>query len=525
MQIADLVGGAMQAVIGILLALAARAKTGRGQAVDVSMVDGVAWLLPVALATHAATGELPARGDGLLTGRYACYRVYQAGDGRWLAVGALEPKFWKALCQALGCDQFIAELALTVIGGNNPQTVASATARAIAAGELDVALLTGAECIYTRIAARRDPDRPVLPWTAQPPGTPEPVILGVDRPAVTEKELERGLDRPITVYPLFENALRAAAGEGIDEHQVKVSEMWARFSEVAATNPYAWFPQARTAEELRTVGPENRMVAFPYPKVFNANDRVDQGAALIMCSVEAARSAGVPEDLWVFPRAGADAADHWFLSHRHDLHSSPAIRLAGKTALRLAGVEIDDVAHIDLYSCFPGAVEIGANELGLSIADPNRPLTVTGGLAFAGGPGNNYVSHSIATMAGRLRADPGSLGLVTGVGWYLTKHAVGLWSTAPPRQGFAYRSPQDDVDALPQRAPASDFEGDGTIETYTVIHQRDGAAERGIVSVLTADGARAWGTLTDPEALASLEVEEGCGRRARLGSDGRAELR
>jgi crotonobetainyl-CoA:carnitine CoA-transferase CaiB-like acyl-CoA transferase len=109
MQIADLVGGAMQAVIGILLALAARAKTGRGQAVDVSMVDGVAWLLPVALATHAATGELPARGDGLLTGRYACYRVYQAGDGRWLAVGALEPKFWKALCQALGCAQFVAD--------------------------------------------------------------------------------------------------------------------------------------------------------------------------------------------------------------------------------------------------------------------------------------------------------------------------------------------------------------------------------------------------------------------------------
>ncbi|HTT63559.1 MAG TPA: CaiB/BaiF CoA-transferase family protein [Bryobacteraceae bacterium] len=108
-QLADLAGGAMQAVTGVLLALAARAKTGRGQAVDVSMVDGVAWLLPVALGLHAATGQLPVRGDGVLTGRYACYRVYEAADGRWIAVGALEPKFWKALCGALECEQFIAD--------------------------------------------------------------------------------------------------------------------------------------------------------------------------------------------------------------------------------------------------------------------------------------------------------------------------------------------------------------------------------------------------------------------------------
>jgi crotonobetainyl-CoA:carnitine CoA-transferase CaiB-like acyl-CoA transferase len=108
-QIADLAGGAMQAVTGVLLALAARAKTGRGQAVDVSMVDGVAWLLPVALGLHAATGDLPARGDGVLTGRYACYRVYETADGRWIAVGALEPKFWQALCRVLGCEPFIAD--------------------------------------------------------------------------------------------------------------------------------------------------------------------------------------------------------------------------------------------------------------------------------------------------------------------------------------------------------------------------------------------------------------------------------
>lgn len=472
-------------------------------------------LMVSALRSAAADCAGGGAGDRLLA-RARSLRIMLPLSWRYINPGLL-------VAERLGLAP--AELALTAIGGNSPQTMVNQTALAIADGALDVALLAGAECIFTRIAARRDPHRPILSWTSQPPETPAPVRLGIDRSAVTEVELAAGLDRPINVYPLFENALRAAAGEGIAEHQIKVSDMWARFSEVAADNPYAWSPRARTAEELRTVGPDNRMVCFPYPKFFNANDRVDQGAAMILCSVEAARSAGVPEDRWVFPLSGADAHDHWFLSHRGDLRSSPAIRLGGDRALRLAGVGIDDIAHIDLYSCFPCAVQIAANELGLSIDDADRPLTVTGGLAFAGGPGNNYVSHSIATMTGKLRADPGSVGLVTGVGWYLTKHAMGVWSTTPPPNGFAFDSPQDEVDALPQRAPASDFEGDATVETYTVIHGREGEPERAIVSLLTEDDARAWGTLTDPDALAILETEEGCGRGARVSADGRTDLR
>ncbi len=178
------------------------------------------------------------------------------------------------------------ELALTAIGGNNPQTVLSRTALQIAGGELDVALVSGAECLYTRHAARRHPDRPVLEWTTQADDTPIPVMLGTDRVPVTDVEAARGLDRPLRVFPLFENALRAAAGETIEEHQRTVSELWARFSSVAATNPFAWSPRARTAQEVRSTGPSNRMVSFPYPKLMNANDRVDLGAALILCSVD-----------------------------------------------------------------------------------------------------------------------------------------------------------------------------------------------------------------------------------------------
>src|SRR5205807_3338043 len=160
-----------------------------------------------------------------------------------------------------------------------------------------------------------------------------------------------------------------------------------------------------------------------------------------------------------FIHAGADGHDHWFVSERADLRSSPAIRASGKAVLELSGKTIDDVAHVDLYSCFPSAVQIAASELGLGLDDADRPLTVTGGLTFAGGPGNNYATHAIATMVGRLRADPGSHGLVTALGWFATQHAMGVYSTTPMSGSFRRRSPQAEVDALPRRSTAPDHEG------------------------------------------------------------------
>jgi acetyl-CoA C-acetyltransferase len=450
--------------------------------------------------------------------------------GRAQSLRVMVPLCWsyadpaELVARRLGVDP--PEHALTVIGGNGPQTVAAQTAAAIAEGRLDVAVLTGAECLYTLVAARRDPARPELPWTTQPPDTPAPLRLGRERVPVNDTERARGLDRPRNVFPLFENALRAAAGEPIDDHQARVSRWWARFSEVAATNPYAWRRTAYTPEELRTVGDDNRMITFPYPKRMNANDRVDMGAALVLCSLGAARDAGVPDDRLIFPLAAADAHDHWLLSERRDLHSSPAIALAGAAAFEGAGLGLDDVALVDLYSCFPCAVQISAAALGLDLDDPSRPATVTGGLAFAGGPGNNYVTHSLATMAGRLRDEPGTVGLVTGLGWYVTKHAVGLWSSAPGSRPFRHVDAQAQVDATEKRTPApADLEGDVTVETYTVVHDRQGQAQLGILALLDDAGRRAWGNITDPDSLGQLETDEGCGRKARLKRDGRAELR
>jgi acetyl-CoA C-acetyltransferase len=418
---------------------------------------------------------------------------------------------------------------LSAIGGNTPQAMMHDACRSIAAGDLDVVLVTGAEAMYTRASSRRDPAKPGLSWASQPvEGTPEPTMFGVDKAGATDLEMSRGVILPIHAYPLFENALRAANGWTLSEHVARIGALWSRFSQVAATNPHAWIRSPRTPEEIATPSADNRMVSFPYPKLCTANMQVDQGAGYIVCSVEAARAAGVPEDRWVFPLSGADANDHWFISHRPELHRSPAIRLAGQAALELGGVGVDELGPIDLYSCFPCVVQMAAGELGLPVDDPGRSLTMTGGLTFGGGPGNNYASHGIAQVVGALRAAPGTVGLASGLGWYATKHSIGLYASRPPthmgKEPFAWRDVQPEVDALPQCRVDSEAVGAVRVESYTVAFGREGEPERGIVACRTPEDARAWGNITDADTLHMLCVSEGIGLGGVLGGDGSLTL-
>ena len=430
-----------------------------------------------------------------------------------------------AVASALGYEPGSepAQLMVSAVGGNSPQALMHDACRAISRGDRDVVLVTGAEAMYARALARRDPAKPWLEWASQPEGTPAPEVYGVQKPGASELEMNRGVILPVHAYPLLENALRAANGWTLEAHAARIGALWSRFSEVAAGNPDAWIRKARTPAEIVTPSAGNRMVSFPYPKLCTANMQVDQGAGYIVCSVEAARSAGVPEDRWVFPLAGADANDHWFLSQRAELHRSPAIRLAGAAALALAGIGIDDVTAVDLYSCFPAVVQIAASELGLAVDDPSRPLTLTGGLTFGGGPGNNYTSHGIARAVGALRATPDTVALVSGLGWYATKHSLGLYASRPPEGGdgpFAWRDVQPEVDALPECEVDETATGPVRVETYTVAFDRDGLPERGIVACRTAAEARAWGNITDADTLAQLCVEEGIGRRGVLDEGG-----
>ena len=415
--------------------------------------------------------------------------------------------------------------AVSASGGNSPQLLLNRFASEITAGASDVALLGGAECLFTRLRARKEP-KTWLAW-AEDDSPPCPEVIGDTRPGTNDYEDAHGAVAPIFIYPLFETALRAASGRTVEEHQRHVSELWAEFNAVAVDNPHAWSRAALSAQQIRTTGAENRMVVAPYPKRMCANIEVDQAAALLLCSYEAARAAGVPDDRMVFPLAGADAHDHYFFSERAHLSEAPAVGVAGRAALDAVGMDLDDVARFDLYSCFPSAVQLTMGALGLAgpgKGDP-RPLTLTGGLGFAGGPANNYASHSIARMVEACRADPGSVGLVHALGWYSTKHSVGAYSTRPPRADrftlVDRAATQATVDALASRAVAGAYDGIATIEATAVHVGRDGTPDLGIVALLTPSGARALANITDIDVLSEMMRTAFEGRDAKVSTDGR----
>ena len=408
---------------------------------------------------------------------------------------------------------------ISAMGGNSPQMLLNQTALDIQAGEVSCVLLAGAESWRTRMKYRATGDTP--DWTTEPEGTEPAREIGTAVEMNHEAETALGIFLPIQVYPMFEQARRHHLGRTMEEHLPELGGLWSRFSEVAARNPHAWIQEPLSPEEVVTPSPTNRMVGMPYTKVMNSNNAVEQSAAVLLCSVEVAERLGVPRDRWVFPLAGSDAHEHPYVSHRDTLYTAPAVGIAGRAALAEAGLTIDDIDHVDLYSCFPVAVQVGADELGL---DLDRQLTLTGGLSFAGGPWNNYVMHSIAAMVEALRADPGSTGLVWANGGYLTKHAFGIYSTEPPADGFRHAHPQDEIDALPSREVAADHDGEATIETWTVMHGKDGEPEQGIVAMLLDDGRRAWGTTDDADALATLVAEDVIGRRVHRSAEGRVSL-
>ncbi|QIS06826.1 acetyl-CoA acetyltransferase [Nocardia brasiliensis] len=376
-------------------------------------------------------------------------------------------------------------------GGDAPQRLLNTLAQAIADGRSEVALLTGAEAVAAWTSATRT--GATLEWPEQPDDVRPTEVVGSDRAPNSEMETAAGLWGPVYFYALMETALRGRLGLGVDAHRARIGALWSRLSTVAARNPYAWQPESRDATELVTPAPANRLVATPYPKLLVANLSVNLGAGLIVCSAAAADAAGVPHERWVFPHGGATATDEWFVTERADMSVSPAIAAAGRAALGAAGIGIDEVAHVDLYSCFPVAVQVAAEALGLPIDDPARPLSVTGGLTFAGGPGNNYSTHSIATMVGLLREDPRSYGLATALGWYITKHGVGVYSAKPPARLF--HSIEAEVPAA-RRAAAPGYTGPATVEAYTVAYRKGPAPahldepEAVVVSALNPAGAR-----------------------------------
>jgi acetyl-CoA C-acetyltransferase len=327
----------------------------------------------------------------------------------------------------------------------------------------------------------------------------------------TNSEHAHSLSVPAYVYPMFENALRHHYNRSLDDHRFEIGRMMSRLSAVAAKNPEAWFQQERTAEEIITVSAANRNTALPYTKLMNAMLMVNQAAAVIVTSSDQAKKMGVAPEKQVYIHGYGEATDHWHVLTRENYFSSPAIRTIADKIFAEADCTPEEISFFDLYSCFPSSVQITRDMIGLS-GDDKRDLTITGGLPYFGGPGNNYVMHAIARMVEHLRENANSKGLVTGNSFYMSKHCACIYSTIPVL-GAPWRADlagcQQTVDSRPRPAVADDPTGTGRIETYTVTFGQDNEPDTGIVIGRTDDGRRfAAYTPKDMDLLKSMTVED-----------------
>ena len=407
-------------------------------------------------------------------------------------------------------------------GGEVSLRLVNAAAEAIAAGRSRVALLAGVSPMQTLRRARAAGR--AFAWSGG--GAGGPVRIGDGRSGHSPHEARHGLDAPIHVYPLIENALRVRRGRGLEEHRAALGRLFAPFTCAAERNPYAWFPVRRSAEEPVRVSAANRMIAYPYTKYLNAMLDTDQGAALLLCSAAAARAFGVPPERWVHWWGGAHTEERsWYVSTRREIGCSPALSECARRALAGASVRSDELDAIDLYSCFPVAVELACEAYGIA-EDDARGLTLTGGLPYAGGPGSNYGMHAVAAMAERLRARPGTRGLTTGNGWYLTKHSASVWASARPERPVG--APVEAAATVgPSPLPVrEDAAGAATVLAWTVVYGRDGQPLRGIVIgslsdggrfvACTPDGADFLGAFASREQVGTRGVVRSAGERLRF---------
>ncbi len=395
---------------------------------------------------------------------------------------------------------------LEPIGGQGPQHLLTEFAGAVAAGEADVVMLFGSENTSSlRYFADRD-DKPDHSETVE--GSLEDRGYGYDG-IFDEYTIAHGLLGAPVQYGLLENARRARLGLSVADYLKRMGELFAPFTKVAAKNPFSSSPVERSVEELITVTDSNRMICDPYPRLLLARDQVNQGAAVLLMSVEAARRLGVPEEKWVYLRGHADLVEQKLLDRR-DVGTSPASVMAVREALSVAGIGIDDVATFDLYSCFPVPVFTICDGMGLAADDP-RGLTLTGGLPFFGGPGNHYSMHGIVETVNEMRDRPGRFGLVGANGGIMSKHSVGVYSTEPanwaPDNSAALC---DEVRRLPEVPVTVKADGPATVETYSVRY--DWPTRTGIIiGRLDSDNSRFLATTVDDDLVALVSDDDPLG--------------
>jgi acetyl-CoA C-acetyltransferase len=397
------------------------------------------------------------------------------------------------------------------------QSLLTEAALAIAAGDVDVALVVGGEAKHRALRAQI---AGVIVSDTDDAGAAPDVHRTPKDLGVTPLEIARGAVTPFAVYALIESALRAAAGRTPAEHRAHLAALWGGFAAVAAANPHAWDRSAPEGQAIVTASPRNRMLASPYTKLLASQWNVDQAAAILLCSWEAAQAAGVADDRIVFARAATESNRCIPVPERTELHRVPAAGIAGRAALELAGIDLDAVTRTDLYSCFPAAVQTYAAELGIPL-DPVP--SVTGGMTFGGGPLNNFVLHSTAAAIDAIRADGGGTALVSSVSGFAHKQGFGIWSTTPPTDGFRTADLTARAEAEVASIPSVDgVSGPATIVGCTAVHDGQGQPSHGLCVVDLADGRRTLVTVPDAGAAADMVEAEWIGRRVAVAEDGTA---
>ena len=385
------------------------------------------------------------------------------------------------------------------MGGETPIRLVHEAAIRIARGEQSVALIVGGEAMNARAKAKKAGAK--LNWTKQA-SPEEAVVFPSSRYAVSDVARQLGVRDPAQIYPLYEMATQHRWGQTPAEADSQSAALWAQYASVAAENPSAWIQDAPSAAQIEEVTADNRMINWPYRKLMVANPSVNQAAAIIVTSLAAARAANVAEDriIHIWGGAAAQEAEDYLMRDRYD-HSTAQTAVL-KRSVEIAGGSADRLDLLELYSCFPVVPKMALRSLGL---DPKRHRpTVTGGLTFFGGPLNNYMSHAVAAMVRRLRAGEGQLGLLYGQGGFVNKHHGLVVSTraAPSPLSESY-SVQEQADAARDPAPAlvENYQGPASIETYTVIHGRDGTPIEGMVIVRTPEAARTMARVPATDAI------------------------
>jgi acetyl-CoA C-acetyltransferase len=382
------------------------------------------------------------------------------------------------------------------------QTLLNAAHTAIRDGTIDVALIVGGEAARRGTIARRagvsvvDTDqRGVTPDDLQQP-TSE---------IVTRIEIEGGFASAPGSFALIDSALRHAEGRTLDEHRDDISRLWAGFSAVAAGFPHAAFPEPRDAAFLREPSETNRPIAFPYNKWHCAQMNVDQAAAILVCSLDAAEQFGVDPDRVVFPLVALESSSSAPVSQRRHLHRWPAMEVLGRTAEAHLGHTLAAIDFAEVYSCFPAAVRVQQRALGLPV---DGVPTITGGETFAGGPWNNFVLQSTAAMIERLRTEPDAQGLVTTVSGLLNKPGLAVYAARPSPAPLLVGDLADQAErATPRVDVIAGHRGPARVAAYTVGYEHSEPATWTIIAD-TPDGQRCVATTHDADLARQATREE-----------------